>query len=197
MPYVAQNGVCCGFRANFVAEATKIANSSCRCHISVASEFRVGDLYQESPLPTSDPAPAVPTQAIKSVKANSLPGTSTGSATSRGNSNQLHLIPGADRHRQCPAVQAILFERPDRRSKYAVSENGYRRYHGPKTNFQSIQTGIGQINADTESPRGTQRNKLNISQLQTKRLLLSEVLPTRKSIAIFATSGLRSGGKVR
>ena len=42
MPYVAQNGVCCGFRANFVAEATKIANSSCRCHISVASEFRVG-----------------------------------------------------------------------------------------------------------------------------------------------------------
>ena len=42
MPYVAQNGVCCGLRANFVAEATIIANSSCRCHISVASEFRVG-----------------------------------------------------------------------------------------------------------------------------------------------------------
>ena len=43
MPYVAQNEVCCGLRANFVAEATIIANSSCRCHISVASEFRVGD----------------------------------------------------------------------------------------------------------------------------------------------------------
>ena len=80
MPYVAQNGVCCGFRANFVAEATIIANSSCRCHISVASEFRVGDLYQESPLPTSDPAPAVPAPAIKLVKADSLPGTGTGSA---------------------------------------------------------------------------------------------------------------------
>ena len=49
MPYVAQNGVCCGLRANFVAEATIIANSSCRCHISVASEFRVEGLSQRPP----------------------------------------------------------------------------------------------------------------------------------------------------
>ena len=42
MPYVAQDGVCCGLRDNFGAEATMIADSGNRCHISVASEFRVG-----------------------------------------------------------------------------------------------------------------------------------------------------------
>ena len=41
MPYVAQDGVCCGLCADFVAEATVIANTGYRSHISVASEFRV------------------------------------------------------------------------------------------------------------------------------------------------------------
>jgi len=42
MPYGAQDGVWCGLRGDFAAEATVIADIWRLCHIGVASEFRVG-----------------------------------------------------------------------------------------------------------------------------------------------------------
>ena len=42
MPYGAQDGVWCGLRGDFDAEATVNAISGSQCHIGVASEFRVG-----------------------------------------------------------------------------------------------------------------------------------------------------------